>query len=160
MGTYGSLGVGVGRGRRRWGGAWFALVLTFRKEGRDVGVEKEGKATANGFEEGFVGSGRGEDEAVEDKRGAPEMGRVVVGRGQSPDGAEDSTVRATDGSWDLLGEDPVTLAKELGSVGREGAAQGVGGSSNGRQGAIREGELIVGGVVAKLEVAEMTACFA
>ena len=160
MGTYGSLGVGVGGGRRRWGGAWFALVLTFRKEGRDVGVEKEGKATANGFEEGFVGSGRGEDEAVKDKCGAPEMGCVIVGRGQSPDGAEDSTVRATDGSWDLLGEDPVTLAEELSSVGREGAAQGVGSSSDGRQGAIRESELIVGGVVAKLEVAEMTACFA
>ena len=95
MGTYGALGVGVGGGRRRWGGAWFALVLTFRKEGRDVGVKEEGKATANGFEEGFVGSGRGEDEAVKYKRGAPEMGRVVVGRGQSPDGAEDSTVRAT-----------------------------------------------------------------
>ena len=160
MGTYGALGIGVGRGRRWWGGAWFVLVLTFRKEGRDVGVEKEGKTTADGFEEGFVGSGRGEDEAVKDKRGAPEMGRVVVGRSQSPDGAEDSTVRATDGSWDLLGEYPVTLAEELGSVGREGAAQGVGGSSDGRQGAIREGELIVGGVVAKLEVAEMTACFA
>ena len=98
MGTYGSLGVGVGRGRRRWGGAWFALVLTFRKEGRDVGVKEEGKATANGFEEGFVGSGRGEDEAVKDKRGAPEMGRVIVGRGQSPDGAEDSTESCRAGS--------------------------------------------------------------
>ena len=78
MGTYGSLGVGVGGGRRRWGGAWFALVLTFRKEGRDVGVEKEGKATADGFEEGFVGSGRGEDEAVKDKRGAPSAGLAPV----------------------------------------------------------------------------------
>ena len=78
MGTYGSLGVGVGGGRRRWGGAWFALVLTFRKEGRDVGVKEEGKATANGVEEGFVGSGRGEDEAVKDKRGAPSAGLAPV----------------------------------------------------------------------------------
>ena len=73
MGPYGALGIGVGRGWWRWGGARFALVLTFRKEGRDVGVKEEGKATANGFEEGFVGSGRGEDEAVKDKRGAPEV---------------------------------------------------------------------------------------
>ena len=78
MGTYGALGIGVDRGRRRWGGAWFALVLTFRKEGRDVGVKEEGKATANGFEEGFVGSGRGEDEAVKDKRGAPSAGLAPV----------------------------------------------------------------------------------
>ena len=78
MGPYGALGVGVGGGRWRWGGAWFALVLTFRKEGRDVGVEKEGKATADGFEEGFVGSGRGEDEAVKDKRGAPSAGLAPV----------------------------------------------------------------------------------
>ena len=108
------------------------MALAFLKEGRDVGIEKEGKATAYGLEEGFVGSGWGEDEAVEDKRGAPEVGRVVVGRGQGPDGAEDSTVRAADRTWDLLGKDPVALTEELGCVGRKGVAEGVGGSGDGR----------------------------
>ena len=86
------------------------------------------------------------------------MSRVVVGCGQGPNGAEDGSVRAADGAWDLFGKDSVAFAEEFGGVGRKCMAEGVSGGCDGRKCSGVESEVIVGRMVAKLEVAEVAAC--
>ena len=71
LGTYSLFGVGICCGWRWWSRVWFSLVLAFGKEGGDVAVEEEGKAAADGLEEGFVGFRRSKDEAVKDEGGSP-----------------------------------------------------------------------------------------
>ena len=54
-----------------WSGVRFSLVLAFGEDGRDVAVQEEGEAAADGLEEGLVGFRESKDETVEGESGAP-----------------------------------------------------------------------------------------
>ena len=47
------------------------MVLAFGEDGRDVAVQEEGEAAADGLEEGLVGFRESKDETVEGESGAP-----------------------------------------------------------------------------------------
>ena len=160
LGSLRSLVEDVSRRGRAVGRCGALAALALVEEWCDLQIKEEGEATPNGVEEGSVGFGRSENEAVKGESGAPERLRRWIGGREGPDAAQDCTVGTTDGSRNSFGKDAVTAAEKGGGVGREGSGEGVGGGRDRWSGSGWEEEFVPRGMVGELEVTEESASIA